>query len=176
MIRTILSSKDAHSEQQVQFLNLDKDKRPPRPTNIRSILKDSPTSGSQAACNSDCNSKRVTDDKVVGSDLHGFGPINEKQEKRTRNKDRPDRGVWTLRRSDGSHASNESLSSSSSQLPSDSVEGITVTQHVSVHGVGKSGDDVVDIEFNYKSSSPSGKPRNMETVVHVSCFSIWTCC
>lgn len=39
----------------------------------------------------------------------------EKQEKRTRNKGRPDRGVWTaLRRSDGSHASNESLPSANS--------------------------------------------------------------
>ncbi|GFY88600.1 Smg-4/UPF3 family protein [Actinidia rufa] len=46
--------------------------------------------------------------KVVGNDLHSFS--SEKQEKRTRNKDRPDRGVWTpLHRSDRSHASDESL-------------------------------------------------------------------
>ncbi|GFY88584.1 Smg-4/UPF3 family protein [Actinidia rufa] len=62
--------------------------------------------------------------KVVGNDLHSFS--SEKQEKRTRNKDRPDRGVWTpLHRSDRSHASDESFSSSafqSTQLQPDSVE------------------------------------------------------
>ncbi|OVA04791.1 Regulator of nonsense-mediated decay [Macleaya cordata] len=167
IIRSILSNKEAQTEQQIQSLNLEKDKRPPRP--MRSVLKDSLSSNSQAACSSDCDSKRASDDKVIGSDLHGFGSSNEKQEKRTRNKDRPDRGVWTLRRSDGSHASDDSLSSSSSlatQVLSDSVDGITITQHVPVHGVSKPGDDVVDTEFNNKSSSPSGKPRNLDTSVH----------
>ncbi|KAL8114780.1 hypothetical protein AgCh_021585 [Apium graveolens] len=63
--------------------------------------------------------------------LHDTNGVNtvttEKQEKRTRNKGRPDRGVWTaLRRSDGSHASNESLSSASSmrtQALEDPAEG-----------------------------------------------------
>nr|GEY25870.1 regulator of nonsense transcripts UPF3-like isoform X1 [Tanacetum cinerariifolium]GEY28621.1 regulator of nonsense transcripts UPF3-like isoform X1 [Tanacetum cinerariifolium]GEY28625.1 regulator of nonsense transcripts UPF3-like isoform X1 [Tanacetum cinerariifolium] len=54
-------------------------------------------------------------------------PPSEKQDKRTRNKDRPDRGVWTpLRHFDGSHASDESLSSLNSQstlVPPDSAEG-----------------------------------------------------
>ncbi|CAL5377982.1 unnamed protein product [Camellia sinensis] len=86
------------------------DKRPPRPQNVQHFFED--TNGS-------------LEDNVVGNDLHGVS--SEKQEKRTRNKDRPDHGVWTpLRRSDGSHASDESLSSSASQstqLQPDSAEG-----------------------------------------------------
>ncbi|XP_052205336.1 regulator of nonsense transcripts UPF3-like isoform X2 [Diospyros lotus] len=112
MIRSILLNKDArqiqssmvHSEQQIQASNLEKDKRPPRPQNVQLITKD--TNGAL-------------------EDVHGF--LSEKQEKRTRNKDRPDRGLWTpLRRSNGSHASDESLSSSTSQstnLQPDLAEG-----------------------------------------------------
>uniref|UniRef100_A0A5B7ATQ2 Putative regulator of nonsense transcripts UPF3 isoform X1 n=1 Tax=Davidia involucrata TaxID=16924 RepID=A0A5B7ATQ2_DAVIN len=119
MVRSILLNKDARqsqstsvvqSELQIQTSHLEKDKRPPRPPSVQLFLKD--TNG-------------APEDKVVGNDLHGFS--SEKQEKRTRNKDRPDRGVWTpLRRSDGSHASDESLSSSTSQsarLLPDSMEG-----------------------------------------------------
>ncbi|GMP63140.1 hypothetical protein CsSME_00024949 [Camellia sinensis var. sinensis] len=119
MIRSILLNKDArqiqsssavHSEQKILAANLDKDKRPPRPQNVQLFSKD--TNGE-------------LEDKVVGNDLHGLS--GEKQEKRTRNKDRPDRGVWTpFRRSDGSHASDESLSSSTSQstlLQPDFAEG-----------------------------------------------------
>ncbi|PSS19024.1 Regulator of nonsense transcripts like [Actinidia chinensis var. chinensis] len=117
MIRSILLNKDArqiqssavHSEQQIQASNLEKEKRPPRPQNV-SLLK-----GTNGAL----------DDKVVVNDLHSLS--SEKPEKRTRNRDRPDRGVWTpLRRSDGSHASDESLLSSTSQsthLRLDSAEG-----------------------------------------------------
>lgn len=115
IIKGILLNKDTrqsrssmvHSEQQIQTSNQERDKRLPRP----SFLKD--TNG-------------APEDKVIGNDLHGFS--GERQEKRTRNKDRPDRGVWTpLRRSEGSHASDESLSSSTSQpAPSliDSAEGV----------------------------------------------------
>lgn len=55
----------------------------------------------------------------------------EKQEKRMRNKDRPDRGVWApLWRSDGSHARVESLSSNTSQTTQvvDSTEGVNREQ------------------------------------------------
>ncbi|KAJ6427762.1 hypothetical protein OIU84_023211 [Salix udensis] len=106
MVKSILLNKDSrhirssgvHSKPQIS-LNLEKDKRPPRPPHAQLGLKDG---------------NGTPDDKVVGNDLHGFP--NEKQERRTRNKDRPDRGVWTpLRRSDGSYASDESLSSSASQ-------------------------------------------------------------
>ncbi|KAJ9687622.1 hypothetical protein PVL29_016202 [Vitis rotundifolia] len=116
IIRSILLNKDARqsqssmfqSEQQFQASNLEKEKRPPRPPHIQLASKE--TNGAQ-------------DDKGVGNDVHSF--VSEKQDKRTRNKDRPDRGVWTpLRRSDGSHASDESLSSSASQpTSSDFPEG-----------------------------------------------------
>ncbi|KAK1374217.1 Regulator of nonsense transcripts like [Heracleum sosnowskyi] len=66
-----------------------------------------------------------------GQTLHDTNGDNtvttEKQDRRTRNKGRPDRGVWTaLRRSDGSHASNESLPSANSmrtQVLVDPAEG-----------------------------------------------------
>nr|KJB47863.1 hypothetical protein B456_008G045900 [Gossypium raimondii] len=111
IIRGVLLNKDARessrvqSEQQLQAPNLEKDRRPSRHSHAQLVLKDTNSS----------------DDKV-GSDLHG----SEKPERRRRNKDRPDRGVWTLRRSDGSYASDESLSSSASQsaqMPLDSSEG-----------------------------------------------------
>ncbi|XP_024974025.1 regulator of nonsense transcripts UPF3 isoform X1 [Cynara cardunculus var. scolymus] len=105
IIRSILLNKDTRQSQasavqseQNQTLNQDKDRRPPRPQNMP-LLKDS---------------NGLPDDKVHGHDLHGF--YSEKQDKRSRNRDKPDRGVWTpLRRSDGPHASDESLSSSTSQ-------------------------------------------------------------
>lgn len=113
IIRSILVNKDARqsrSERQNQVPNRDMDRRPPRYSNVPPLLKDS---------------NSLPDDKVSGHDVHGF--YSEKQDKRTRNKDRPDRGVWTpLRRSDGSHASDESLSSLNSQstlVPPDSAEG-----------------------------------------------------
>ncbi|KAI8532052.1 hypothetical protein RHMOL_Rhmol11G0183500 [Rhododendron molle] len=116
IIRSILLNKDArqrqsssvvHSEQENQASNQDKDNRPPR-AQVKLFLKDN--NGAP---------------ETVGNDLRGSS--SERQEKHTRNKDRPDRGVWTpLRRSDGSHASDEPLSSSASQstqLLGDSVKG-----------------------------------------------------
>ncbi|KAI9081355.1 hypothetical protein K1719_036696 [Acacia pycnantha] len=76
--------------------------------------------------NSEGDSKRASDEKCLKKDLHGLG-CGEKTERRTRNKDRPDRGVWApLRRSDASHIVNENSSSSVSQSTlsrSESVEG-----------------------------------------------------
>ncbi|KAG6710290.1 hypothetical protein I3842_06G176000 [Carya illinoinensis] len=118
IVKRILLNKDSRqsqsfvglSEQQIQATNLEKDKRPPRPPHAQLILKDPIP---------------ATDDKVAGNNSHGF--CSEKQEKRSRNKDKPDRVVWTsLRRSDGSHTSDEPLSSSASQLSQslvDSFEG-----------------------------------------------------
>lgn len=96
IIRSILL-KDARqnqsasqSEHQIQ----DKDKRPPRPPSMQLFQKD--TSG-------------ANEDKVAGNDLHVVHI--EKQERRSRNRDRPDRGVWApLRRADSSQASNEQSS------------------------------------------------------------------
>lgn len=106
IIRSILLNKDntrlnpsaAVQSEQNQVLNQDKDKRPPRPQLLNGL----------------------PEDKVHGHDSHGI--YNEKQDKRSRSKEKPDRGVWTpLRRSD-----DESLSSSTSQytqMQPDSAQG-----------------------------------------------------
>eukprot|EP00268_Persea_americana_P005897 TRINITY_DN1203_c0_g2_i2.p1 TRINITY_DN1203_c0_g2~~TRINITY_DN1203_c0_g2_i2.p1 ORF type:complete len:329 (-),score=86.33 TRINITY_DN1203_c0_g2_i2:927-1913(-) len=171
IIRSILSNKDARhnqspvatlqSEQQMQTVNLEKDKRPPRSNNIRSILKDHV---SPHAVISDGDTKRASDDKFASNDLHNVTSVNEKQDRRTRNKDRPDRGVWTpLRRSDGSHASDGSLPSSSlhAQCLSDYFEGMTISQQAAA-GVSKTGDDVVEDMDSSCNSFTGGKPRSMD--------------
>ncbi|GAB4846798.1 hypothetical protein Ancab_025805 [Ancistrocladus abbreviatus] len=97
------------SEQQLQSLKVEKEMRTPHSSNAQMLTKDG---------------IGALDGKVSGSNWKG----SDRLEKRVRNKDRPDRGVWTLlRRSDGSHAVDESLSFSASrsmQLPSDSSEGV----------------------------------------------------
>ncbi|KAL3515746.1 hypothetical protein ACH5RR_022648 [Cinchona calisaya] len=94
------------SDQQNQTSSLEKDKRPPRPPSMHLLQKDMNV---------------ALDDKVL-NDSHGIN--SDKPERRMRNKDRPDRVVWTpLRRSDGSHVSDESLSSSASQSALDTAEG-----------------------------------------------------
>lgn len=106
MVRRILLNKDSRqsqsfvgqSQHQIQTSNSE-DKRTPRAPHAQLVSKDTTP---------------APDDDVVGNDVHGF--CSEKQEKRTRNKDKPDRGVWTsLRRSDGCYASEESFSPSASQ-------------------------------------------------------------
>ncbi|KAI3752649.1 hypothetical protein L2E82_24684 [Cichorium intybus] len=100
VIRSILINKDSRQNQSehVQNLNREIDRKPPRPPNVGPVFKDS--------------NGLLQDDVAFGHD------------KRTRNKDRPDRGVWTpLRHSDGS---DESLSSSK--------------QEEGTHGEGKYGD------------------------------------
>ncbi|XP_068308686.1 regulator of nonsense transcripts UPF3-like isoform X1 [Pyrus communis] len=117
IIKGILLNKEArqsqssgiHSGQQIQSSSSDRNKQFPRSQHVQLILKD--TNG-------------APDHKIVGNDLHDI--YSEKQEKRTRNKDRPDRGVWTpLNRLDGSSASDESFSSAFQQDHSllDSSEG-----------------------------------------------------
>lgn len=59
-----------------------------------------------------------TDGKCAGKDYHASGTISEKQERRTRNKDRPDRVVWApLRRGDGSNIIEDQPSSSAGSVP-----------------------------------------------------------
>lgn len=123
VIRSILLNKDsrqdrspsgAQSEREIQTSNQDRDKKPPRPQIVRLFQKDI---------------NGAPDHKADGNAIHAVH--TEKRERRTRNKDRPDRGVWTpLQRSDGSHASDESLSSYTSQsIPGgDSAEGIVTTE------------------------------------------------
>ncbi|KAL1186518.1 hypothetical protein V6Z11_A01G183400, partial [Gossypium hirsutum] len=104
IIRGILLNKDSRqsrcagfqSEQHIETSNLEKERRPPCNPHANLGLKD--------ACN-------ASDGNVAGNHLNGA----TKLERRSRNKDRTDHGVWTLRHSDGSYASDESLSSSASQ-------------------------------------------------------------
>ncbi|CAA0824759.1 Regulator of nonsense transcripts UPF3 [Striga hermonthica] len=95
-----------------QISNQERDRKPPRHPSLQSSQTD--TNG-------------IPDDnKVISKNLNATP--SDKQERRTRNRDRPDRGVWApLRHSDGSHASDESLSSASqtSQVV-DSAEGTNV--------------------------------------------------
>ncbi|KAK3414304.1 hypothetical protein EUGRSUZ_I02778 [Eucalyptus grandis] len=114
IIRTILLNKDARqnqlgvpSETQTQTMQLGKERRPPRGPSTQAVPKD--TNG-------------APDEKVHGNGLSGFG--SEKLERRARNKDRPDRGVWApLRRLDGSHASDSTISGTSAHSTLDSSEG-----------------------------------------------------
>lgn len=121
IIRSILL-KDARQNQapsasQQEQHSQDKDKKPPRPPSVQLFQKEI---------------NGVNEDKIVGTDLHVVH--TEKQERRSRIRDRPDRGVWTpLRRSDRLHASDESMSSSTSQSSEvlDSLEGLfTSITHV----------------------------------------------
>lgn len=143
IIRSILLNKDTRqsqsssavqSEQQNQMSFNEKDKRPPRPSNAPFLSKDS---------------NGAPEDKLAGNDSHGF--YSEKQDKRTRNKDRPDRGVWTpLRRSDGSHACDESLSSASQ-----SVQGL-VDSAEAAHGETKNEPNARSGEFKHVGSVRGG--------------------
>ncbi|XP_044489621.1 regulator of nonsense transcripts UPF3-like isoform X2 [Mangifera indica] len=142
MIRSILLNKDArqsqssgvHSEQHIQISNVEKDKRPPRPPHVSLAVKDA---------------NGAPDEKIVLNDLH-----SEKHERRSRNKDRPDRGVWTLRRSDGSYASDESLSSSASQLSPTAVDYSEGTHR----HVGRRGPTHVLKDADGSSATGEGKP------------------
>ncbi|KAL7585713.1 hypothetical protein Lser_V15G46227 [Lactuca serriola] len=134
IIRSILL-KDSrqHQSEQNQSLNQDKDRRPPRPQNVGPLSKDS---------------NGLQDDKLQD----GF--YGEKMDKRSRNKEKPDRGVWTPLRS---HASDESLSSSTSQstqLLPDSAEGSSYkhsgNRRTSSHNANKDADVF--------SNSNEGKP------------------
>ncbi|XP_068498692.1 regulator of nonsense transcripts UPF3 isoform X2 [Phaseolus vulgaris] len=122
LIRSILLNNESRQSQsitgtqhKIQILSSENGKRPPRSFGSRSGLNDQHPNHDIAQVNSDGDSKRALDEKFVKRDPHGLGS-GEKTEKRTRNKDRPDRGVWTpLRRSDVSHAGSDYSSSSMAQ-------------------------------------------------------------
>ncbi|XP_047177606.1 regulator of nonsense transcripts UPF3-like [Vigna umbellata] len=122
LIRSILLNNEARQSQsttgtqhKIQILSSENGKRPPRPFGSRSGLNDQHSYHDTAQVNSEGDSKSALDEKFVKRDPHGLGS-GEKTEKRTRSKDRPDRGVWTpLRRSDVSHASSDYSSSTMAQ-------------------------------------------------------------
>lgn len=137
LIRSILLNNESRQSQaasstqhKIKILTSENGKRPPRPFGSRSGLSDQVSNHDAGQVNSEGESKRALDEKFVKRDLHGLVSVSEKTEKRTRNKDRPDRGVWTpLRRSDASHSGNEHSSSSLAQPTVsnlESVEGMTI--------------------------------------------------
>ncbi|XP_038890177.1 regulator of nonsense transcripts UPF3 isoform X2 [Benincasa hispida] len=167
MIRSILlnnearhgqNSSVAQSHPKIQILNSDNGKRPPRPINARSGSNDM-SSNEPNPSGSEGDGKRAPDGKFSKKELHGLGSGNEKQEKRIRNKDRPDRGVWAPRsRSDASVSQlEESSVSQSSHLLSDSVEAYRGEMKEDVHG-SRTGDVTTTV---------SGRNSSVENVRHV---------
>ncbi|XP_017978862.1 PREDICTED: regulator of nonsense transcripts UPF3 isoform X1 [Theobroma cacao] len=136
LIRSILLSNEASQnqplagvkpQQKTQTMNLDNVKRPPRPANTRLGMHGHVSNNEIPALKSDGDKKGASNDKFIKKGLHGSGSGSEKHEKRIRNKDRLDRGVWApLRGSDVSQASEERFSpsmSQSAQASSNSIEG-----------------------------------------------------
>lgn len=145
IIRKILS-KEAHAdqshvsvthpEQQTQAVNVEKDKRVPRPPSAIPNTKDY-ISRSSLASVSDGDDKRYIVDKFAVNNIHGSILISEKHEKRTRKKDRPDRGVWApRRRADRSRSGDGSPSAEVTQM-TDALESISISQQA----VGKVGEE-----------------------------------
>lgn len=121
IIKSILS-KEGHqvstsqSDHQLITGNIENDKRPPRPPVLHPNSKDR-ASGSLHMFASDADLKSHKVDKAASNELHTSVSIGDnKIEKRMRNKDRPDRGVWApLHRSDAFHGHNTNL------LPSNEI-------------------------------------------------------
>ncbi|KAL4285577.1 hypothetical protein HN51_053085 [Arachis hypogaea] len=150
LIRSILLNSEARQSQpstvtqhKIQILSSDNGKRPAR-------------SLESSKLNAEGDSKRSLDEKFVKKDTHGLGSVGEKIEKRTRNKDRPDRGVWTpLRRSDVSHADNEQSPSSLIQptLPESEVK-------ENVTAANRNGESLASIVGRSSTSVENGPQRN----------------
>lgn len=104
------SSSTVQMEQKVQASNSEKGKRPPRPSSARSGGQ---PSTNEQSLSSDYVEKRSGEDKSPGNEVHGFVSSREKQDRRTRSRERLDRGIWTPRRSDASHAGDENQSNAS---------------------------------------------------------------
>ncbi|GAB2292922.1 hypothetical protein Dimus_027149 [Dionaea muscipula] len=126
IIRGILLNKETRqnqpsavqSEQRLQSITSERGKRPPRPASIRSSASGYAFSNEPSPVSSDPVGKRTGDDKFGANHQNGMIIIREKQERRTRNRERLDHGVWTpLRRSDPLHASPEHMSHSSQTIP-----------------------------------------------------------
>lgn len=123
IIKTILSNKEVRSsnpsqhEQEGHMLNTERDKRPPRVLNPRTIVKDHIVE----------NAERSHFDEKPNH-LHGSAPVGEKIERHARNRDRPDRGVWAPRRYDKSTSGGGSHASSSEFPQMQSYSGDNLSQ------------------------------------------------
>ncbi|XP_022149975.1 regulator of nonsense transcripts UPF3 isoform X2 [Momordica charantia] len=150
----------SQSHQKIQILNSDNGKRPPRPINARSGSNDM-SNNEPNPSGSEGDGKRAPESKFSKKELHGLGSASEKQEKRIRNKDRPDRGVWAPRsRSDALVSQlDESSISQSSHLLSDSVEAFRVEMKDDIHG-SRTG-DVTTTVSGRGSSVENGSVRHV---------------
>ncbi|KAB2025131.1 hypothetical protein ES319_D06G130600v1, partial [Gossypium barbadense] len=84
LIRSILSCNETGQNQSSKA----------RPTNSRLGLNGR-VSNDIASLECDFDTKIVSNDKFRKKALHGSGSGSEKHEKHTRNKDRPDHGIWS---------------------------------------------------------------------------------
>ncbi|RZS08310.1 hypothetical protein BHM03_00039254 [Ensete ventricosum] len=92
-------------------------------------MKDYISRSPSLASVTDGDDKKYVDDKVAINNKHGSVSISEKYEKRTRNRDRPDRGVWApLRRSDRSESNDGVLPYSEAAQATNSLESIPIFQ------------------------------------------------
>lgn len=108
------------------------------------------------------------DCKVIGSDMHGI--CGEKKEKRTRNRDRPERGVWAPHHHpDGSFAKDETLLATT--RPFDTLQGdrkLETTNarsgEVKIFGSGFSSPSSLDNGF-HKHLACRGSTNNLKDAV-----------
>lgn len=102
-----VTSSNTEQPNQLFLTSSEKDKRPPKHPGPRCGLKDHGSGLASPSSFADVNSKNFQDEKSTHT--------TERQDRRTRNKDRPDRPVWTpRRRSDGPSVSDASQPSSES--------------------------------------------------------------
>ncbi|XP_074579980.1 regulator of nonsense transcripts UPF3-like isoform X2 [Curcuma longa] len=128
-----------HTEQQMQVANVE-DKHPPPPPSASLNSKDLIPCISSLISVSD-DDKKYPDAKAAVDNKH-VSVSSEKHERRTRNKDRPDRGVWApLRRPDRSQ-SNDRIPPEVVQPSANSSEGLSLSQQA----VGKVREDEMVIQ------------------------------
>ncbi|XP_064984503.1 regulator of nonsense transcripts UPF3-like isoform X2 [Musa acuminata AAA Group] len=137
IIRSILSKEGhlnqscvaaSHLELQIQAANVEKDNHSPLLPNASS-KNDYISRSSSIASVSDGDDKRYIDTKVVAiNNAHGSLSINVKHKKQARKKDRHDRGIWALRRSDIAQPSDRTPSTDAPQMLTDSLGSIYVSQ------------------------------------------------
>ncbi|KAK3144708.1 hypothetical protein QOZ80_4AG0316760 [Eleusine coracana subsp. coracana] len=169
IIKTIFSNKEVRTansfqhEQEGHMLNTEKDKRPPRVLNSRSIVKDHIVE----------NAERSQFEKP--NHLHGSVPIGEKIERHARNRERPDRGVWAPRRYDKSASVGGSHASSSEFPLTQSHPGDNLSQQTDVHSDRKTdprshgGSRGGPVENGHRHANRRGPPRGLkETEISAS--------
>ncbi|XP_062225714.1 regulator of nonsense transcripts UPF3-like isoform X2 [Phragmites australis] len=163
IVKTKLSNKEVRNantsqhEQEGHMFNTEKDRRPPRGLNSRSIVKDQIVE----------NSERSHFDEKANH-LHGSVPTGEKIERHARNRDRPDRGVWAPRSYDKS-ASGGGLHTSSSEFAlMQSNSGDNFSQQIDGHGERKTdtrnhgGVHGGPVENGHRHANRRGPPRGLK--------------